>query len=143
MTSPLVLNSRGAPHWLPIYCLLAGCCDSVTGVLLGTAPSFTLKLMGVAPASPDLHLRFVGVFVGSIGLSYLYPFLGNLSQRPMRWRVVLEVTTLVRSLVAVFLTLQIVRGNLPVAWSSVPLTDGLLAVTQCFILWRWRTSHGD
>lgn len=134
-------NTQKAPRWLGIFCLLAGLGDSLTGLLLVVAPAFTLALMGIASSPPVArlewtYLRFVGVFVGSIGLSYLVPFAAQPCHRLRRWRGVLEVTALVRFAVALFITGCLVAGDLALAWISVPLTDFTLAVMQLLILRR-------
>ncbi len=119
---------------IAVYCLLAGACDAVTGALLVSAPIATLRLMGIAelPVEP-IYMRFIGVFVGSVGLAYLYPFLfrgGSVS----RQTVVLEVTALVRLGVALFLGVSIARAALAPAWSIVLLTDLALATAQIWML---------
>ncbi len=119
---------------ITVYCLLAGACDAVTGALLVSAPIATLKLMGVAdlPAEP-IYMRFIGVFVGSVGLAYLYPFLFT-DRSGVRQAVVLEVTALVRLGVALFLGISIARAALAPAWSTVLLTDLGLAIAQLWML---------
>ncbi len=121
---------------ITVYCLLAGACDAVTGVLLVSAPIATLKLMRIAelPAEP-IYLRFIGAFVGGVGLVYLYPFLYR-GWSDARLTVVLEVTALVRLCVALFLGISIAQGALAATWSTVLLTDLLLAVAQIWMLSR-------
>ncbi len=123
------------------YCLLAGACDASTGALLVGAPVATLKLMGIAelPAEP-IYLRFIGVFVGSVGLAYLYPLLLNRDRSDRRIAVVLEVTALVRLCVAIFLGFAIARAALGSAWSTVLLTDLLLAAVQILMLTKLSSS---
>ncbi len=120
------------------YCLLAGACDALTGALLVSAPIATLQLMRIAdlPAEP-VYLRFLGAFVGGVGLAYLYPFLFR-GWSGARLAVVLEVTALVRLCVALFLGVSIARGALSVPWSTVLLTDLLLAAAQ---IWMLRGLH--
>jgi hypothetical protein len=127
------------PRWLTIFCLLAGFGDAVTGLLLVVAPAFTLTLMGITlspsvSSSELIYVSFVGVFVGSVGLSYLYPLLGDPTHRLRRWREVLEVTALLRFSVGLFVTWSLVAGDLPWGWVSVPLTDFTLATVQLLIL---------
>ncbi len=119
---------------ITFYCLLAGTCDAVTGALLVSAPIATLELMGVAelPAEP-IYMRFIGVFVGGVGLAYWYPFLYR-GWSSGRLTVVLEVTALVRLCVALFLGVSIARGLLAPAWSIVLLTDLTLASVQIWML---------
>jgi hypothetical protein len=118
-----------------VYCLLAGGCDAVTGILLMSTPELTLRLMGVAEMPSELiYMRYIGVFVASIGLAYLYPFL--LAQSETRFAVVLEVTALVRFSVAAFLAVVLLRGALTSPWWTVFATDLTLATVQIVILRR-------
>ncbi len=122
---------------ITVYCLLAGACDAVTGVLLVSVPIATLKLMRIAelPAEP-IYMRFIGVFVGGVGLAYLYPLVLSRGRSDTRLSVVLEVTALVRLCVALFLGVSIARAALATAWSTVLLTDLLLAAAQIWMLTR-------
>lgn len=121
-----------------LYSLLAGTCDTATGVLLLGAPRSTLEILGIEPVPAEpavVYLRWIGVFVGSVGLSYLYPFLlaGGV-RRARRLRTVFEVTALVRLAVAAFVLLQVVGRALVPAWLSVSFTDLGLAAVQLGLL---------
>jgi hypothetical protein len=122
-------------RWMTRLCLVAGSADALTGALLLASPALTLGLMGIGtvPAEP-VFLRFVGVFVGAVGLSYLLPFAGDPARRATRLRTVLEVTALVRACVAVFVALAIASGSLALAWASVAVTDAALALVQISML---------
>jgi hypothetical protein len=114
------------------YQIPAGLCDATTGLLLIFAPAWTLALMGVKHSSfPPAAGSFVGTFVLSVGLSYLYaaklPM--NAANAP-RWQTVWILTALIRSLVAAFLFWQIARHQMETAWRTVALTDGALAAVQ-------------
>lgn len=124
------------PRWLHAYCLLAGACDATTGALLVAAPGLTLGWMGIAqrPSEP-VYLRFVGVFVAAVGLSYLYPFLTL--YREARFRVVLETTALIRLAVAVFVGAAVIARALTPLWLSVCATDLALATFQLTVLRRF------
>jgi len=125
-------------RWGRWYCLAAGTCDTLTGLLLVSVPLSALSLMGVpdAPAEP-IFLRWVGVFVGSIGLFYLYPFaIGDAARANARWRTVLETTALARFAVALFVAGSMATGALSRHWASVFVTDLALASFQCFLLRR-------
>ena len=125
-------------RWGYLYCLLAGCCDTATGVLLVAAPAFTLQLMRIptAPSEP-VFLRWIGVFVGSVGLAYLYPFVHGVSSRTApTLRVVLEWSTLARLAVAAFVGASVAGGALAPGWLSVCFTDLSLAVVQVVMLAR-------
>jgi len=123
-------------RWIVGYAWLAGLCDSATGVLLIGAPATALQLMGVAdrPAEP-VFLRWIGAFVGTIGLTYLYPLVGrDRRRRQARLRVVFEATTLIRSGIATFVALAIAGSLLSVDWWPVAVTDGVLALVQGLLL---------
>lgn len=117
--------------WLPCYQWLAGLCDVTTGVLLVSAPGWTLSLMGVRHAPAFEFTGFIGVFVLSVGIAYGYaawlPM--NASNAP-RWQTVWWLTAVSRSLVAGFLGWKILVGSMEAAWWTVALTDGVLAVFQ-------------
>ena len=117
------------------WCLLAGLTDSTTGVLLVSAPATTLRLMGIAevPSEP-VFLRWIGVFVGGVGLLYLYPWLGDAARREERQRVILEATIVLRGAVAVFVIVSLTRGLLSMPWVSVAVTDAMFAGFQVFLL---------
>ena len=125
---------------IDLYCAVAGALDTVTGLLLVATPTVTLGWMGIAnlPVEP-VYMSWIGVFVGSIGLFYLLPFvlpalLGG--AKVTRQIVVLEVTALARCLVAAFVAVSVLRGALEPAWMSVAATDLGLAVAQGFLLRR-------
>ena len=121
--------------WVRIYCLLAGSGDFLTGILLVTAPLWTLRLMGIEsiPAEP-VYLRFIGAFVGGVGALYLYPFVLAAARREQRLDVVLEATALVRIAVALVVGGCILSGGLEMRWITVALTDAVLAAVQIGIL---------
>lgn len=129
-------------RWLDIYCFLAGVCDALTGVLLVTAPGATLALLGIATPGPQaapetlFFVRWIGIFVGAVGLAYLYPLLLPTEERKRRQRPVLEITALVRAAVASFLAWQLGSGTLDPAWVTVMVTDLVLALFQIEILRR-------
>jgi hypothetical protein len=126
------MKSVAPSRWLPIFQWLAGSCDTATGVLLVVAPAWTLKLMGVQwLPQPIEFASFVGVFVLGVGLAYL-----SLARLPLnaktapRWQTGWALTALIRSLVAGFLTWQILAGRMENAWLAVAATDGALAIFQ-------------
>lgn len=123
--------------WIGRYCFLAGAVESLTGLLLVAAPAATVALFGVTDAPEDpIFLRFVGVFVGTVGLAYLYPLVLDPSNRPLRRVVVLEVTALVRVMVALFVAVALTVGALALPWATVGLTDLTLALVQLTLLRR-------
>ncbi|MCP3962635.1 MAG: hypothetical protein GY719_32755 [bacterium] len=128
----------GLTRPIRVYCLLAGACDAATGALLVSAPIWTLNLMRIAqvPAEP-IYMRFIGTFVGGVGLAYLVPFVIRGGSQA-RLAAVLEVTALIRLCVALFLGVSIAGGALPAAWSTVLLTDLALGSAQ---IWMVTTLH--
>jgi hypothetical protein len=76
-------------------------------------------------------VSFVGAFVLSVGLAYLCAARWPMNSRfAPRWQTVWLLTALSRSLVAIFLTWQIIAGKMETAWLTVALTDGALATVQ-------------
>ena len=114
-----------------LFCFIAGLCDATTGLLLVLAPALTLRLMGIEPAPSDpTFLRFVGVFVGGVGLSYLYPWALDARRREERVWTVLEVSAGLRLLVAAFVLTSVATGALVARWSMVAATDLAFALVQ-------------
>ena len=126
-----------------LFCFIAGLCDATTGVLLVFVPALTLRLMGIEPAPSDpTFLRFVGVFVGGVGLSYLYPWALDARRREERVWTVLEVSAGLRLLVAAFVLASVATGALVARWSMVAVTDLAFALVQLAWIAR-RGSRGD
>lgn len=129
------MNPAARRRWGRLYCLLAGACDAGTGAALMAVPAFTLGLMRTGPVPAEaVYLRFVGAFVTAVGLAYLYPFL--LPPRRGRWAGMLEVTALVRLVVAGFVGLAVATRALAPAWLTVTVVDAGLAFTQLGLLGR-------
>lgn len=126
-------------RWVRLYALAAGACDTTTGVLLVLAPAAVTALLGVpGKLAEPIFLRWIGVFVGGVGLAYLLPFL--LGARPpgfaARLRAVFEVTALLRAAVALFVTTAVAAKALPAAWLPVAATDATLAAVQLAMIHR-------
>jgi hypothetical protein len=126
--------------WACRYAVLAGACDAGTGLALLLDPGRVLTWMGMAvPSVEPVYLRYIGAFVLTTGLAYLYPFAlsaGRLRQH--RLAVIFEVTLLIRFIIALFVLFAIARGLLPAGWISVAATDGVLAGVQGYMLrHRW------
>ncbi len=117
--------------FMQVWSLAVGSMDACTGLLLIFAPVMVLQLMRVPPVDQSslVFLSWMGVFIGSVGLSYGLVFRGNREAETV-W----IFTAIVRVMVAVFLILKISTGVLPIAWSLVAATDGLVAFTQFLIL---------
>jgi hypothetical protein len=117
------------------YCFAAGCMDVATGILLMAAPAFTLKLMLVAdPLVQPVFLRFVGAFVAGLGSLYFLALLRRFE--PGRLAAIMEATSLVRAIIAVFVTVSVAWGPLSPPWLSVAATDAGLAIAQIVMLRR-------
>ena len=124
------------------YNLFVGLLDSFTGALLITFPALTLTLMHISRMPlEDVYLRFIGVFVLGTGVVYLLPYTCATNQQEsvqFSWRY----TSIVRSIVCLFVSFQCLRGVLEPAWMIVASTDGLLAILQIFYLARLRDPLG-
>jgi len=116
---------------LVLYQYIAGICDTATGMLLIASPGFTLGRMGLTLVSVPLT-RFIGVFVLSVGLSYLWTVTRwHLNEHSVLvWLTQWKITALIRSLVALFLLWQVAAHRMEFRWITVALTDGFLAAFQ-------------
>jgi len=114
-------------RWLRLWSVAVGAMDSLTGAMLVLRPAAALDLLGVVPPPNEslVLVSWIGVFVTGVGLSYGMA-LGN----PARGAAVWGITGMVRALVAAFLTIKILSGQLAPAWLTVALTDGIVAVVQ-------------
>jgi len=118
------------------FAAIAGAADFCTGSGLVVAPVMTLRLMGVPPPDGDLvFLRFLGAFVGAVGFSYLRALWRKCrTGNGALLHATFEITTLFRLAAGAVSTWLIVRGWLAPAWTSVPVTDFLLAGGQMWLL---------
>lgn len=120
-----------------LFCLFAGGGDAATGLLLLAAPRLVLRLLGAADPGGDLILlRFVGVFVGCVGLAYLSPWLSRGRRRERRLVSAGEMTAGVRLAVALFLGFAVMTGRLDLPWATVGAYDALVASAQIGLLAR-------
>ena len=119
--------------------LAVGAGEIFTGLLLLGAPDWTLERLGIAvlPAEP-IYLRFVGAFVTSVGISYLWGFLPAARAAAERQRTVLAVTALQRITVALFLAVSVSLSALSPPWTAVALYDATVAVFQAGVCRRTR-----
>ena len=124
-------------NFLKLWSVVVGSMDAITGLLLIAAPAQVLGLLQIAEPSPDAmqFLSWIGTFVLGVGLSYALA-LGKRSRGETVWLF----TSLVRALVALFLTVKILQESMPMAWAGVAVTDGFVAIVQLTILraqwWR-------
>ena len=118
---------------LILYQYIAGLCDTCTGALLIGAPERTLRLMGIhLIPQPVVFVRYIGVFVLSVGLTYLWAA----ARWPLTpdahfgWTTQWKITALVRSLVALFVLWQVGSAALETRWITVALSDATFATIQ-------------
>lgn len=118
-------------QFLRLWSVAVGAMDAVTGLLLIFAPAVVLGMLGIARPSPDalVFLSWMGVFICGVGLSYGLA----LGKRP-HGETVWAFTALIRAMVAVFLTANIINGALAPAWALVGVSDAFVAVVQIAIL---------
>lgn len=118
-------------QFIRIWSVAMGAMDAMTGLLLVFFPGQVLKLLGIVLPSADalVFLSWVGVFVCGVGLSYGLA-LGRRSQGEAVWMF----TALIRSMVAVFLLIQILSASLVPAWGLVAFSDAAVALVQVVIL---------
>lgn len=122
---------------LVALCLCAGAMDAMSGALLMFWPEGALRMMSVPPVVTEALVfnRFIGAFVFSVGCLYVFSLLPVLTMRRWHWVWgVLAATAWLRAVICVFTSIAIVGGALSVAWWTVPVTDGVLAVVQVWIL---------
>jgi hypothetical protein len=129
-----------------LFSLCAGAMDASTGLLLMSAPAWTLALMRVTMPVPEalVFVRFIGAFVFSVGSLYLFAALIN--WRSGQWeplRSVFLVAGWVRTVVCVFTSIAIVSGALSSTWFSVPLADGCFAVFQFWVVFNGWFARDD
>lgn len=115
--------------------LLAGGGDLASGVLLVSKPQSALQLMRVPGVSDSVWVQFVGVFVGCVGLSYLFGLISwRMSRSTCELRAVWGLTAVFRLAVASFVITEIALRRLDHAWISVPCIDLLWACVQLAVL---------
>ncbi len=116
-----------------LLALLAGAMDFGTGLGMVFLPSLTLSLMlvPVPEGAALLYARFVGVFVGAVGLSYL---LALLSGRTERLREVLRFTIPFRVGAGSFCLVAVATSALAPMWLSVTVADYALVALQTWLL---------
>lgn len=126
------MNSR-LRRWLVLYQCIAGLCDTCTGLLLVAAPVWTLGMMSlhVIP-QPVAFVRYIGVFVLSVGLTYLWALLRwpLTAHAHIGWSTQWKITALTRTLVALFILWQVAVAAIETGWIAVAFTDGAFAICQ-------------
>lgn len=128
------MNKR---KFLITWSLAVGAMDAGTGILLVFAPGFVTGLLGIAEPASDasVFLSWMGVFITGVGLSYALA-LGGRSEGIAVWKI----TSLIRLMVAAFVSWKAATGELEPRWLLVAASDGVVAMVQICILklgwWR-------
>lgn len=125
------------PSWSRWLALAAGLMDTTTGAGLLVVPAWTLRAMGVNPPGAEAlpFVRFVGVFVGAVGSSYLLAWWRG-EDRALR--SAFDFTRLFRGGAGAFTGAMVLLGGWPPAWLAVTATDLALVVVQSMLLARTR-----
>jgi hypothetical protein len=81
---------------------------------------------------PVAFVRYIGVFVLSVGLTYLWAALRwPLNERAVLvWSTQWKITALIRMLVALFVLWQVATGAIESRWIMVAMSDGIFAAIQ-------------
>lgn len=127
--------------FLHLWSIAVGAMDAITGLLLVVSPTLLLRWLQVPPfdLTALVFLSWMGVFIGSVGLSYGLVLRGN-----REGETVWIFTGTIRTLVAIFVIMKIIVGELPMPWALVAATDGMVAIGQ-FVLLRagwWKGGEG-
>ena len=141
-------------RFINLYQVGAGLSDTLTGILLLAAPAYTLRLMLVrALPQPIEYAKFIGIFVLSVGLTYLlvvwrWPLARSLPDAvgvssAAAWKIQWALTAMIRALVAVFLFSEIAAGRMEAAWLTVAVSDAALAGIQIVGLSRGWLDHAS
>jgi len=115
--------------------ILAGGGDFATGLMLLGAPAQALALMGVPAVREVVWIRYIGVFVACVGISYFGGLLSWWDRGSQtRLRVVWEFTALFRGMVGTFVGVEILLRALQPGWLTVVATDWFWALLQAILL---------
>ena len=120
------------------YQAIAGASDGATGAMLWIAPQFTLHLMGLnAPADAAPYISWIGAFVFSVGIAYLYGAMLIALRAPAeRTEIVWLLTAFTRSAVAIYVLKSILAGQLQFGWITIALFDAACVLIQAIGLRR-------
>lgn len=127
MVHPLEITIMNRLKLLQFGSVAVGAMDALTGLLLIVVPGLVLRLLGIDPVAEEslVFLRWIGVFVMSVGLSYGLCLRGRAAAETV-W----AFTGTARFLVCVFLLGQVVTHHLEPAWLLVAVSDGAVAIVQ-------------
>ena len=127
--------------FLRYWSVAVGSMDALTGFLLIVAPASVLGLLKIETPSADalVYLSWIGVFVMSVGLSYALALGKHRGSGEAVW----AFTSIVRMLVAAFLTAKVVGHSLESGWILVAVSDATVAAVQIVILRKrwWREAQ--
>jgi hypothetical protein len=114
------------------YQTVAGLSDTVTGAMLCVAPQLTLRLMGLHSSADTMpFVSYIGAFVFSVGLSYVYgAWLIAVRAPAERMEIVWLLTAFTRSAVAVYVLKGVLAGDLEFGWIAVAAFDAACVVIQ-------------
>lgn len=126
--------------FLRFWSIAVGSMDALTGLMLILTPEAVLRLLGILPQAQDtlVFVSWIGTFVLAVGLSYGLA-LGKRGAGEATW----VFTSLVRILVAAFLTVRILNESMVQTWALVAVADAAVAIVQIVILragW-WKEVH--
>lgn len=115
------------------YAVCVGAMDALTGLALVAAPVMTLGLMGAgAPGAEAVeYVRFIGVFVAAVGVSYLWL---AAARAPAVFRAGLWVTLFFRLGAGGFALTAVLRGAFDAGWWVVGATDLSCVAVQAWFL---------
>ena len=119
------------------YTAFAGGLDTIAGLGFVFLPEATLAAMGADPEmeADTFFLSFVGVFVASVGLGYLWALWRWLKRGDASFlRAVWRLTILFRLASGAFCTVSLLNGDLDAGWLAVPIADFLFAAVQIWLL---------
>lgn len=124
------------PGWSRWLAFAAGAMDTATGAGLLVLPAWTLRQMGVTPPGAEAleFVRFVGVFVGAVGLSYV---VAGVRGEDCSLRAVFDFTRIFRCGAGAFTGVMVLAGDWSPAWLAVTVADLGLVVGQSLLLAKY------
>jgi len=129
------MNSKQSRLVLLAISLGAGAGDVMAGCALLAAPQWLGHILGDVPLQASIFLRYLGVFVGCVGLSYFYGLLAwKWSGQRQRLAVVWELTSFFRLAVALFLVVAVATSQLNARWLAISAVDGSWALLQLYFI---------
>lgn len=129
-------GSEAPLPWLRWAVVVVSVGEMATGFALVLVPEAVMAGMdvGAPPPGAAVFVRWIGVFIVAVGAAYLTPWLSGGSERWARLRGAIAWTAGARFLVAVFVAVAMIDGDLSAGWSVVAGYDALLAAAQVVAL---------